>query len=222
MSEPIKNIIEAAIMVADEPLSIDRLIALFKEDGGEPPERQVIRDALASLEEDYAERGIELKQVASGYRIQARQSVAKWVNRLWTERPPRYTRALLETLAIVAYRQPITRGEIESIRGVSVSSNVIRTLMEREWIKVAGHRDVPGRPAVYATTRKFLDYFNLKSLSELPTLAELRNLDDIATDLFDEPFQVIEGKKEEADQEDEEQSGKETGAEGNSEGQPSA
>ncbi len=201
IGQQIKNILEAALMVADEPLSIDRLLSLFKEDGGEPPERQQIRDALQNLEEDYADRGIELKQVASGYRLQAKSDVAKWVNRLWTERPPRYTRALLETLAIIAYRQPITRGEIESIRGVSVSSNVIKTLLEREWVKVAGHRDVPGRPAVFATTKHFLDYFNLKSLSELPTLAELRDLDTIAGDLFNEPFQLVEGQNQDKDSE---------------------
>jgi len=195
--QQIKNILEAALMVADEPLSIDRILSLFNEDAGDPPDRQQIRDALESLEEDYANRGIEIKQVASGYRLQAKSDVAKWVNRLWTERPPRYTRALLETLAIIVYRQPITRGEIESIRGVSVSSNVIKTLLEREWVKVAGHRDVPGRPAVYATTKHFLDYFNLKSLSELPTLTELRDLDEIATDLFQEPFKVIEGSEQE-------------------------
>lgn len=205
----VKNILEAAIMVADEPLTIDRMLSLFNEDAGDPPERQQIKDALASLEEDYADRGIELKQVATGYRLQAKSDVAKWVNRLWTERPPRYTRALLETLAIIAYRQPITRGEIESIRGVSVSSNVIKTLLEREWVKVAGHRDVPGRPAVFASTKHFLDYFNLKSLSELPTLAELRDLDAIAGDLFNEPFQPVEDPKLE-DQTDGEESENET------------
>lgn len=193
ISKELKNILEAAMMVADEPMSIDRMLSLFNEDAGDPPDRQQIRNALESLENDYADRGIEIKQVASGYRLQAKSDVAKWVNRLWAERPQRYTRALLETLAIIAYRQPITRGEIESIRGVSVSSNVIKTLLEREWVKVAGHRDVPGRPAVFATTKHFLDYFNLKSLSELPTLTELRDLDEIATDLFQEPFQVIEG-----------------------------
>ena len=195
MSNELKNILEAAMMVADEPLSIDLMLSLFNEDVGDPPERQEIHDVLKALEEDYAERGIELKQVASGYRLQAKSEVAKWVNRLWIERPPRYTRALLETLAIMAYRQPITRGEIESIRGVSVSSSVIKTLLEREWVKVAGHRDVPGRPAVYATTKHFLDYFNLKGLSELPTLAELRDLDAIAGDLFNEPFQLVEEPK---------------------------
>ncbi len=182
--EGLKKILEAAILVADEPLSVEQLISLFHEDEGEVLDKQTIRNALEEITEDYADRGIELKQVASGYRFQARKTVAKWVNRLWTERPPRYTRALLETLALIAYRQPITRGEIESVRGVSVSSNVLKTMLEREWIKVAGHRDVPGRPAVYVTTKYFLDYFNLKSLSELPSLAELRDLDDIAQDLF--------------------------------------
>lgn len=191
MTEQLKNIIEAALMVADEPLGIDQLHNLFHEDEGDPPERQEIKEALEKLTEDYADRGIELKQVASGYRIQTRSEVAMWVNRLWTERPARYTRALLETLALIAYRQPITRGEIESVRGVSVSSNVIKTLLDREWVKVAGHRDVPGRPAVYATTRHFLDYFNLKSLSELPTLAELRDLDQIASDLFQDGVEKL-------------------------------
>lgn len=191
MTEQLKNILEAALMVADEPLSIDQLHNLFHEDEGDPPERQEIRDTLDKLAQDYADRGIELTQVASGFRIQTRSEVAMWVNRLWTERPARYTRALLETLALIAYRQPITRGEIESVRGVSVSSNVIKTLLEREWVKVAGHRDVPGRPAVYATTRHFLDYFNLKSLSELPTLAELRDLDQIASDLFQDGVEKL-------------------------------
>ncbi len=194
MNQQIKNILEAALMVADEPLNIERMLSLFQEEGAELPDRQELKDALEALEEDYVERGIELKHVASGYRIQAKSSVAQWVNKLWTERPPRYTRALLETIAIIAYRQPITRGEIEAIRGVSVSTNVIKTLLEREWVKVAGHRDVPGRPAVYASTRQFLDYFNLKSISELPTLAELRDLDEIAGDLFSK----VEGNKTEA------------------------
>lgn len=180
----LKAILEAAIFVADEPLSVEQLLSLFHEEEGEILDRKLIRDVLEELAEDYNDKGIELKQVASGYRFQAREKVSKWVNRLWTERPPRYTRALLETLALIAYRQPITRGEIESVRGVSVSSNVLKTLLERDWIKVAGHRDVPGRPAVYATTKGFLDYFNLKTLSELPSLQELRDLDDIAQDLF--------------------------------------
>ena len=183
-AERIKSIIEAALMVADEPLSLDRLQALFAPELGLSVERDELRAALNELSEQYRDHGIELREVASGWRFQARAALAPWVNRLWEERPPRYSRALLETLAIIAYRQPITRGEIEDIRGVAVSANIVKTLMEREWIRIAGHRDVPGRPAVYTTTRQFLDYFNLKSLAELPSLAELRDIDDINLDLF--------------------------------------
>jgi len=135
--------------------------------------RDAIREALDWLQADCAERGIELQHVASGYRFQVRQELAPWISRLWEERPPRYSRALLETLALIAYRQPITRGEIEAIRGVSVSTNIMKTLQEREWIRVVGHREVPGRPALYGSTRQFLDYFNLKSLDDLPALADL-------------------------------------------------
>ena len=184
--DELKKIIEAALMVADEPLSLDRLEALFDLGLGEVPGRDAVRAAVESLQQDYAGHGIELKQVASGYRFQARAEYAPWVNRLWEERAPRYSRALLETLAIVAYRQPITRGEIEDIRGVSLAPSILKTLTEREWVRVAGYRDVPGRPAVYTTTREFLDYFNLKSLSDLPELTELRDIDDINLDLFRE------------------------------------
>ncbi len=184
--EELKKIIEAALMVAEEPLSLDRLEALFDLGLGPVPEREAIRAAVESLQEDYAGRGVELKQVASGWRFQARAEFAPWINRLWEERAPRYSRALLETLAIIAYRQPITRGEIEDIRGVSLAPSILKTLTEREWIRVAGYRDVPGRPAVYATTREFLDYFNLKSLSDLPELSELRDIEDINLDLFRE------------------------------------
>ncbi len=184
-SEQIKHVLEAALMTAGQPLSIDRLQVLFTADGArEPPSREAIRAALGALDGEYADRGIELVEVASGYRIQVRAALAPWINRLWEERSPRYSRALLETLAIIAYRQPITRAEIEDIRGVAVSTNIVKTLLEREWVRVAGHRDVPGRPAVYTTTRQFLDYFNLKSLSDLPSLAELRDIDEIAPDLF--------------------------------------
>lgn len=179
--DKIKNIIEAALMAAGQPLSIDRLLTLFVDD--QQPSRDDIKDALKTLEEECADRGVELKRVSSGYRYQARQDYAEWVGRLWEERPPRYSRALLETLSLIAYRQPITRGDIEDVRGVTVSSNIIKTLLERDWIKVVGHRDVPGRPAMYATTKQFLDYFNLKSLSELPTLAEIRDIDAINAEL---------------------------------------
>jgi segregation and condensation protein B len=179
----IKNIIEAALMVASAPLSIDRLQALFAKDAVQP-EREAIRRTLEELVQDYRGRGIELKEVASGWRVQVCADYAEWVNRLWDERPPRYSRALLETLAIIAYRQPITRGEIEDIRGVSINPNIFRTLLEREWIRVVGHRDVPGRPELLATTKQFLDYFNLKRLSDLPSLAEIRDLDELTPDLF--------------------------------------
>lgn len=180
-SNRLKHILEAALLAAGRPLSIDEMLRLFLD--AEQPDRKEIRAALEALAEDYEGRGLELRQVASGYRIQVREDMAPWVSRLWEEKPPRYTRALLETLAIIAYRQPVTRGEIEDIRGVSVSSSIIRTLEERDWIRVVGHREVPGRPAVYATTRAFLDYFNLKSLEDLPTLAELRDFETIGAEL---------------------------------------
>ena len=177
----LKNIVEAALLAAGRPLSIEAIQALFPEI--ECPDRNQLRAALEELSSDYAGRGIEVAEVASGWRIQVRENCSPWVSRLWEERPARYSRALLETLALIAYRQPITRGEIEDIRGVSVSTNIIKTLMEREWVRVVGHRDVPGRPSLYGTTRDFLDYFGLKSLDELPTLAELRDLDEINREL---------------------------------------
>lgn len=179
--QQLKNIIEAAIFAAGEPLSIDRLLALFEEE--ERPEKAQLQQVLAELANDYAARGLELKEVSSGFRFQARSDTSRWVSRLWEERAPRYSRALLETLALVAYRQPITRAEIEDIRGVAVSTNIIKTLQEREWVRVVGHRDVPGKPAMYATTREFLDYFNLKSLDQLPPLSELKDLDKLNAEL---------------------------------------
>lgn len=181
----IKNIVEGALLAAARPLKVDDLEGLFQED--ERPERSVIRAALEALEADYEGRAMALRQVASGFRIQVREEVSDWVSRLWEERPSRYSRALLETLALIAYRQPITRGEIEEVRGVSVSSSIVRTLQERGWIKVVGHRDVPGRPAMFGTTREFLDYFGLKSLDELPTLAEIRDIDSINVELNLDP-----------------------------------
>lgn len=182
--EKLKQILEAALMVAASPVSFDRLHQLFNDDGDQAPTRDQLRTVLEELENDYHHSGIELVQVGSGYRFQARAEVASWISRLWDEKRPRYSRALLETLAIMAYRQPITRGEIENIRGVAVSTNIVRTLIEREWVRIVGHRDVPGKPAVYATTRQFLDYFNLRSLADLPSLAELTDIDDLNTDLF--------------------------------------
>jgi len=178
---PIEHILEAALLAAGRPLSLDRLRELFDED--KLPGNEDLRKALAKLEKHYAKRAIELKEVASGWRLQVREAYTPWVSRLWEERPQRYSRALLETLALVAYRQPITRGEIEDIRGVAVSSQIVKTLLEREWVRIVGHRDVPGRPAMYATTRQFLDYFNLRSLNELPPLAAIRDLDDLEPQL---------------------------------------
>jgi segregation and condensation protein B len=177
----LKTILEALLLAAGEPLTPDRLLAVFPE--AERPDRDTLRAALAELAADYAGRGIALVEVASGFRLQVPKTFSPWVSRLWEERAARYSRALLETLALIAYRQPITRGEIEDVRGVSVSSNIMKTLQERGWIKVIGHREVPGRPALYATTRAFLDYFNLRSLSELPPLAAPRDLDAIGAEL---------------------------------------
>ena len=179
--DQLKNIIEAILLAAGRPLNIDQLLAMFAEH--EKPERSELRDADSALQADYESRGIALIQVGSGYRIQVRETMLPWVEHLWEEKPARYSRALLETLALIAYRQPVTRGEIEEVRGVSVSSTIIKTLLEREWVHVLGHREVPGRPAMYGTTRKFLDYFSLKNLSELPSLAELRDLNEIGKDL---------------------------------------
>jgi len=179
--QELKRILEAAMLAAARPLSIDQLLEIFPEEGR--PERNEIRSALAVLEEECAQRGVELKEVSSGFRFQVKTEYASWVSKLWEERPPRYSRALLETLALVAYRQPITRAEIEDIRGVVVSTNIIKTLQDRNWVRIVGHRDVPGRPALFATTKEFLDYFGLKSLDELPTLAELRDLDAINAEL---------------------------------------
>lgn len=179
--DQLKKIVEAALLAAEQPLSLNQLSALFVEDAA--PSHAELKAALEALDADCADRGIELTQVASGYRLQVRQEMQQWISRLWSERRPRYSRALLETLAIIAYRQPMTRGEIEEIRGVSVSSNIMRTLQEREWVRIVGHRDVPGRPALFGTTRRFLDYFSLTSLDKLPTLAEIRDLDDIEPEL---------------------------------------
>jgi segregation and condensation protein B len=171
--ERVKQIAEAALLCAEGPLSQEQLLAIFT---GEECDKALLRDALSEMEQDSGARGIELKRVASGYRYQVRQELATWIGRLWQEKPPRYSRALLETLALVAYRQPVTRGDIEQVRGVAVSSNIIRTLLERDWIRVVGFKEVPGRPAMYGTTKAFLDYFNLKALEELPPLADIRAL----------------------------------------------
>jgi len=172
----IKRIVEAALLAAAQPLSLAQLSALFGEN--EAVSHEELARALEELSADCAERGVELNEVASGFRYQVRQDVHPWVARLWTERQTKYSRALLETLALIAYRQPITRGEIEQIRGVAVSTNIVKTLEEREWVRVVGYRDVPGKPALFGTTRNFLDYFNLKSLDELPPMAEIREIED--------------------------------------------
>ena len=177
----VKMIIEGLLLAAGRPLTLESIAAVFNEE--ERPENEELLGVLARIDEECGDRGFELTKVASGYRFQVKQELAEWVGKLWEERPPRYTRALLETLALVAYRQPITRGDIEEIRGVAVSSNIIRTLLDREWIRVVGQRDVPGRPSMFATTKQFLDYFNLESLQQLPALSEIRDIDGGAKDL---------------------------------------
>ncbi len=179
--DKLKNIIEAALLAVAKPMSVEQILKLFNDD--ERPSANAIKEMLRMLQKDCENRGIELKQVASGYRYQARSEYSEWLSRLWEEKPAKYSRAALETLALIAYRQPVTRAEIEDVRGVGVSSSIIKTMMEREWVRVVGHRDVPGRPALYATTKQFLDYFNMKSLEELPTLAEIKDLDELHPEL---------------------------------------
>jgi segregation and condensation protein B len=173
--DKLQSIIEAALMVAGHPLNTSSLLNLFSEE--DRPTHAEMQIALSAIKERHENSGIELAEVASGYRIQAKAEFSPWLSKLWEERPPRYSRAFLETLAIVAYKQPITRAEIESIRGVTVSSNIIKTLLEREWIRIIGYRDVPGRPAILGTTKIFLDHFNIKSLSDLPTLAAFKDIE---------------------------------------------
>src|SRR5215469_13636040 len=184
--EQLKPIIEAALLASSQPMTIPQLLELFGEEDG--VDRAQIAMALEALAEDCNGRGVELREVASGFRYQVRQEVHPWISRMWTEKPSRYSRALLETLALIAYRQPITRPEIEQIRGVVVSSNIIKTMEEREWIRVVGYRDVPGKPALFGTTRAFLDYFNLKSLDELPPLSEIRDMEDPQMSIAPEPL----------------------------------
>ncbi len=177
----LKNVLEAALLAAGRPLDLNALQALFGAD--DPPGRDDLRAAITALQADYADRGIQLVEVASGFRIQVRTSMSGWLTSLWEERAPRYSRALMETLAIIAYRQPVTRGDVEDIRGVGVTTNIMRTLLERNWIRVVGFRDVPGRPAIYGTTREFLDYFGLKKLDDLPSLADLKDLETLTAQL---------------------------------------
>ncbi len=200
--QKLKPIIEALLCAADGPLTVNHLHDLFTGDLDQPV-KDDIRKVLHELVDEYQGKGLEIKQVASGFRLQVNPDYSIWITRLFQQKPPRYSRALLETLALIAYRQPITRGEIEAIRGVSVSSNMIKTLQEREWVKTLGHKDVPGRPSLYGTTNQFLDYFNLKTLNELPTLSELKDLDnfhpelalndaDISTDKLLDPGEQID------------------------------
>ena len=191
--ERIKQIVEAALLCADEPLTIELLERLF---AAEECDTETLKSVLDALEHDTADRGIELKRVASGYRFQVRQELAPWMSRMWEDRPPRYSRALLETLALIAYKQPVTRGDIEQVRGVTVNSNMVRMLLERDWIRVVGYREVPGRPAMYGTTKTFLDYFNLKTLDELPTLPEIKALiEPIEAELAGAGPEYLEGPR---------------------------
>lgn len=198
----LRRIVEGALLAAGEALTVERLIGLFEEN--QRPEKKELVEALTSLQQESKGRGFELIEVASGWRYQVAHDLAYWVNRLWEEKPQKYSRALLETLSLIAYRQPITRSDIEEVRGVAVSSHIIKTLAEREWVKVVGHRDVPGRPALYATTRQFLDYFGLKSLDELPTLGELKDIDSLNESLeldeaAQEQEQIAEAQNEDGD-----------------------
>ncbi len=198
--ELLLNVVEAALLAAGRALDLDELVSLLA-DRTAAPDRKQIREALVNLESDLEGRAIELKQIAGGYRLQVRAEFSSYLSGLFAERPPRYSKALQETLALIAYRQPVTRGEIEQVRGVAVSSNIIRTLLEREWVRVLGHREVPGRPALYGTTRSFLDHFNLRTLEDLPTLSELHDLDQIEPDLFAE---VVAGGGDSEQQQDQE------------------
>ena len=201
--EQLKPIIEAALLASTQPMTVQQLGELFNE--ADDVNREQIAKALEALAEDCTGRGIELKEVASGFRYQVRQDVHPWISRMWTERPSRYSRALLETLALIAYRQPITRGEIEQIRGVATNSNIIKALEEREWIRVVGHRDVPGKPALFGTTKAFLDYFGLKRLDELPPLSELKDIGELEPQLPLDgaplPVSIASGDAADADQE---------------------
>ena len=180
-AEQLKRTLDAILLTAEKPLPIDKLVLYFRPE--DTVNSQDIREALQALEEYTQGRGFELKKTASGYRYKTREAYKQWVSRHWEEKPKKYSRALLETLALIIYRQPITRAEIEDIRGVAVSSQIIKTLQEREWIRIIGHKEVPGRPAMFGTTRQFLDYFNLKSLNEMPPLADIQDIDKLYPEL---------------------------------------
>jgi segregation and condensation protein B len=222
----LKNVIEASLLAAGRPLTLEELTNVFDERDGTIADE--VKSAIATLTEEYESRGLELLEVASGYRIQIRAAVAQPVSRLWQERPAKYSRALLETLALIAYRQPITRGEIEQIRGVAVNPNIIKTLHERNWIRVVGHRDVPGKPELLGTTREFLDYFSLKKLDDLPTLAQLKELEDLRVQLtlpgaeaevLTEPQELLDAAADlDSPADDDEEPGLESAAEPRSQG----
>ncbi len=192
-TDELKYFIEAALFAAGRPLSIEQIMGLFE--NNDSPEKSEIKQVIDTLNEEYSDRGIVISSVASGYRMQIKTTMVSRLQKLWEEKPPRYSRALFETLALIAYRQPITRGEIEEIRGVSVSSNIVRQLLDRDWIKVIGHRDSPGRPAMFGTTKNFLDYFGLKKLDDLPTLSEISDLENFNIQLnlpdFDNKNEII-------------------------------
>lgn len=196
----IKNIVEAVLLSVGKPLDLDRILMVF--DDTERPTRSALKEVLEEIASDCEQKGFELVKVSSGYRFQVKQALSPWVSKLWEERPQRYSRALLETLALIAYRQPITRGEIEEIRGVAVSSNIIKTLLERSWVRVVGHKDVPGKPAMYATTKQFLDYFNLQGLDQLPPLSEIRDIEAISLDI-EAKMTPVDASNERADAESE-------------------
>jgi segregation and condensation protein B len=200
--ETLQKVVDAILLSAEEPLTINKLLAYF--DPEECVNRDDIKQALALLKQETSERGFELTEVASGFRYQTREEYKYWVSKHWQERAPRYSRAFLETLALIVYRQPVRRAEIEEVRGVAVSSNIIKTLLEREWVRVVGHKELPGRPAMLGTTRQFLDYFNLKSLDEMPPLADLQDIDqlypELNTTLESEKEQQIEQKGDEQGQ----------------------
>ena len=199
MSDDLKNIIEAVLLVSEGPVSVPKIQALFEQNA--KPEAAEIHAAISALQEDCEERGVELKKIGSGYRYQTKEKYADYLRKLYAVKPPRMSRALLETLAIIAYRQPVTRGDIEEIRGVTVSAEMMQRLMEREWVKQVGVRDVPGRPALFGTTPDFLSYFNLSSLKNLPDLMEERRLGEIANELEvalpEEVLAALEGRQEE-------------------------
>lgn len=178
----LKNIIEAALLAAESPLTVEQMMRMFEETP-EPPGKDDVKQIIEEIEKECIGKGYELKKVASGFRFQTHTDIQPWLSKLRVERPPRYSRAFLETLSLIVYRQPITRAEIEDVRGVSISSSIFKVLLEREWIKIIGYKELPGKPAMYGTTRKFLDYFNIQSLSELPPLAEIRDIDDMHPEL---------------------------------------